>query len=559
MINRNKRLGDLLVDAGFITPKQLEEALRKQKLTGKKIGEILIGDSIVSEADMINALETQLGIPYTDLSKIYIDPDVPKLINENLARRHILIPIKRELNKLTVAMTDPLNIFARDDVNIATGLDIEPVISNNEEILNAIDRYYGKQRAEKAIEEFKKQYDMNNIEELLDENNVETSNAPVVRLINTLISQAVGMQASDIHIEPTEYKIRIRFRKDGELQEVMTPEKSAYSAILTRIKIMGKMDIAEKRIPQDGRIELTVDNKEIDMRISTIPTIFGEKIVIRLLDRSNFLSSKTELGFSKHNLELLDKLIKYPNGIILVTGPTGSGKSTTLYAILKELNKVNINIITIEDPVEYRLDGINQVQVNNKSGMTFANGLRSILRQDPDIIMVGEIRDSETAEIAVRASITGHLVLSTMHTNDAPSTIVRLVDMGIEPYLVATSVVGVVAQRLVRKICPYCREPHNATSFERQMLNASEEIVIYKGKGCSVCNGKGYIGRTAIHEVMHINSDIRSLIENRASIDAIRVAAAENDTITLRESCKQLVMTGVTTIEEMTRVTYSLD
>lgn len=559
MANRNKRLGDLLVEVGFITPKQLEEALRKQKLTGKKIGEILIDDSMVSEVDMIKALEMQLGIPYTDLSKIYIDPEVPKLINENLARRHVLIPIKREKNKLTVAMADPLNIFARDDVNIATGFDIEPVISNSDKILNAIDRYYGNQRAEKAIQEFKKQYDMNSVVELLDEDNAETSNAPVVRLINTLISQAVSMKASDIHIEPSEERIRIRFRVDGELQKVMTPEKSAYSAILTRIKIMGKMDIAEKRLPQDGRIELTVDNKEIDMRISTIPTIFGEKIVIRLLDRSNFLSSKAELGFSQHNLQLLDKLIKYPNGIILVTGPTGSGKSTTLYAILKELNKVNINIITIEDPVEYRLDGINQVQVNNKSGMSFANGLRSILRQDPDIIMIGEIRDSETAQIAVRASITGHLVLSTMHTNDAPSTVTRLMDMGIEQYLVSASVIGVVAQRLVRKICPHCKEPYNATNFEKQMLNVSEETVIYKGKGCSVCNGKGYIGRTAIHEVMPINRDIRSLIENRASIDAIRAAAAENDTITLRESCIQLVLSGVTTIEEMTRVTYSLD
>lgn len=559
MTNRNKRLGDLLVEVGFITPKQLEEALHKQKLTGKKIGEILIDDSMVSEADMIKALEMQLGIPYTDISKIYIDPEVPKLINENLARRHVLIPIKREKNKLTVAMADPLNIFARDDVNIATGLDIEPVISNSDKILNAIDRYYGNQRAEKAIEEFKKQYDMNSMTELLDENNAETINAPVVRLINTLISQAVSMKASDIHIEPSEERIRIRFRVDGELQEVMTPEKSAYSAILTRIKIMGKMDIAEKRLPQDGRIELTVDNKEIDMRISTIPTVFGEKIVIRLLDRSNFLASKAELGFDQHNLQLLDKLIKYPNGIILVTGPTGSGKSTTLYAILKELNKVNINIITIEDPVEYRLGGINQVQVNNKSGMSFANGLRSILRQDPDIIMIGEIRDSETAQIAVRASITGHLVLSTMHTNDAPSTVTRLMDMGIEPYLVAASVIGVVAQRLVRKICPHCKEPHNATSFEKQMLNVSEETVIYKGRGCSVCNGKGYIGRTAIHEVMHINRDIRGLIENRASIDAIRTAAAENGTITLRESCKQLVLSGITTIDEMTRVTYSLD
>lgn len=505
------------------------------------------------------ALEKQLEIPYTDLSKIYIDPEVPRLINENLARRHILIPINKEKNKLIVAMADPLNIFARDDVNIATGMDIEPVISNRKEILNAIDRYYGNQRAEKAIEEFKRQYDLKSINELLDENKDETNNAPVVRLINTLISQAVKLRASDIHIEPAEYKIRIRFRIDGELQEVMTPEKSAYSAILTRIKIMGKMDIAEKRLPQDGRVELAVDGKDIDMRLSTIPTVFGEKIVIRLLDRSNFLSSKSELGFNQHNLQLLDKLIRYPNGIILVTGPTGSGKSTTLYAVLKELNSPNRNIITIEDPVEYRLDGINQVQVNNKAGMSFASGLRSILRQDPDIIMIGEIRDSETAEIAVRASITGHLVLSTMHTNDAPSTVTRLVDMGIEPYLVSASVVGVVAQRLVRRVCPACKEKYSATEFEKQMLGLASDVVLYKGAGCSACSGTGYRGRTAIHEVMTVTRDIRSLIENRASIDDVRTASTANGTISLRESCKQLVLEGVTTAEEMIRVTYSID
>ena len=558
MLNRNKRLGDILVDAGLLTMEQLKEALNKQKATGKKLGELLIDDAIISEADMIKALELQLGIAYTDISKIYIDPEIPKLINESLARRHTLIPIKKENNKLIVAMTDPLNIFARDDVSIATGLDVEPVTSSRMAIINAIERYYGKQRAEKAIEEFKRQYDISGITELLEESISETENAPVVRLINSIISQAVKQKASDIHIEPAENNIRIRFRIDGDLQEVMTPEKSAHSAIVTRIKIMAKMDIAEKRLPQDGRIELQVDGREIDMRISTIPTVFGEKVVIRLLDRENFLATKTQLGFSQSNLELLDKLIKNPNGIILVTGPTGSGKSTTLYALLKELNNVRTNIITIEDPVEYRLEGINQVQVNPKAGMTFANGLRSILRQDPDIIMVGEIRDAETAQIAVRASITGHLVLSTMHTNDASSTITRLVDMGIEPYLVSSSVVGVVAQRLVRKICTHCKSTYEADSFEKQVLN-EDNAVIHKGRGCSACNGSGYKGRTAIHEVMAVNKDIRVLIDKKASIDDIRSAAAANGTVTLRESCKKLVLSGVTTVEEMIRVTYSLD
>ena len=559
MLNRNKRLGDLLVDAGFLTDEQLKKALDKQKATGKKLGEILIDDAIISETDMIKVLELQLGIPYTDISKINIDPEIPKLINESLARRHTLIPIKKENNKLIVAMADPLNIFARDDVSIATGLVVEPVTSSRLAIVSSIEQYYGKQRAEKAIEEFKRQYDIGTISELLEENINETDSAPVVRLINSIISQAVKLKASDIHIEPSENKIRIRFRIDGELQEVMNPEKSAHSAIITRIKIMAKMDIAEKRLPQDGRVELSVDNKEIDMRISSIPTIFGEKIVIRLLDRENFLTTKTGLGFNQHNLILLDKLIKFPNGIILVTGPTGSGKSTTLYAILKELNKAKTNIITIEDPVEYRLEGVNQVQVNIKAGMTFASGLRSILRQDPDIIMVGEIRDAETAQIAVRASITGHLVLSTIHTNDASSTVVRLVDMGIEPYLVSASVVGVIAQRLVRKICSYCKTSHVADSFEKELLNENTEVAVYKGNGCSACNGTGYKGRTAIQEIMPVGRDIRSLIEKRASIDAIRTAAAANGTISLRESCKQLVLQGVTTVEEMIRVTYSLD
>ncbi|OGO77570.1 MAG: type II secretion system protein GspE [Clostridiales bacterium GWB2_37_7] len=559
MINRNKRLGDLLVDAGLLTDEQLKNALDKQKATGKKLGEILIDDSIISESDMIRVLELQLGIAYMDISKISIDPEIPKLINENLARRHNLIPIKKENNRLIVAMADPLNIFARDDVSIATGLEVEPVTSSRLAIISAIEQYYGKQRAEKAIEEFKRQYDISSINELMEENINETDSAPVVRLINSIISQAVKLKASDIHVEPAETKIRIRFRIDGELQEVMNPEKSALSAIITRIKIMGKMDIAEKRIPQDGRIELTVDNKEIDMRISSIPTVFGEKIVIRLLDRENFLTSKKGLGFSETNMALLDKLIKFPNGIILVTGPTGSGKSTTLYALLKELNKSKTNIITIEDPVEYRLDGINQVQVNTKAGMTFASGLRSILRQDPDIIMVGEIRDAETAQIAVRASITGHLVLSTMHTNDAASTVARLVDMGIEPYLVSASVVGVIAQRLVRKICNQCKTTLAVSSLEKELLHQNDDFSIYKGRGCSACNGTGYKGRTAIHEIMPVDRDIRTLIEKRASIDVIRTAAAASGTISLRESCKQLVLQGITTIEEMIRVTYSLD
>ncbi|MFZ5353584.1 MAG: GspE/PulE family protein [Bacillota bacterium] len=559
MIQKNKRLGDLLVEAGLITSEQLSYILQRQKATGKKIGELLIDEGVIQEKQIIEVLEFQLGIPHMDLEKYYIDPEIPKLINENLARRHMLIPVRKERDKLIVAMADPLNIFARDDVQIATGMEVEPVISTRNDITNAIDQYYGKQRAEQAIEEFKKQYDVENLNELDDETLNEINNAPVVRLVNSIISQAVKTKASDIHIEPYDDNIRVRFRIDGELQEIMTPAKSAHSAIVTRIKIMGKMNIAEKRLPQDGRVETVVDGKEIDLRISILPTVYGEKIVIRLLDRSQFLATKKQLGFSDENLAIFDKLIKSPNGIILVTGPTGSGKSTTLYAVLKELNKVTENIVTVEDPVEYKLEGINQVQVNTKAGLTFASGLRAILRQDPDVIMIGEIRDTETAQISVRAAITGHLVLSTMHTNDAPSTIIRLIDMGIEPYLVANSIVGVVAQRLVRKICENCKKPVELTEMEKHILGVTENIKVFKGTGCSSCSNTGYKGRTSVHEVMLVNKHMRMLIDQRANMDEIRRIAMEQGMLTLKENCKQLIFNGITTVDELVKVAYSLE
>ena len=387
----------------------------------------------------------------------------------------------------------------------------------------------------------------------------EVNNAPVVRFVDSIIQHAIRTRASDIHIEPYEKNIRIRFRIDGELQEIMTSSKRAHSAIVTRIKILGRMDIAEKRLPQDGRVEMHVDNKDVDLRISILPTVYGEKIVIRLLDRSSTILTKSQLGFSEENIKMFDKIIRSPNGIILVTGPTGSGKTTTLYAVLQELNKVSRNIITVEDPVEYRLDGVNQVQVNVKAGLTFANGLRSILRQDPDIIMIGEIRDSETAEIAVRAAITGHLVLSTMHTNDSASTVSRLVDMGIEPYLVSSSVVGVVAQRLVKKICINCKQEYKPTHSERDLLHLADGDILSRGAGCSICGNTGYRGRTAIHEVMLVTREIRELIDHRASIDELRTAAAKYGTITLRDSCSRLVRKGITTSDEMLKVTYSLE
>ena len=559
MMTKGKRLGDLLVENGLISKDQLNYTLQRQKATGKKLGEILIDEGIIQEKRMIEVLEFQLGIPHMDLDKYYIDPEIPKLINESLARRHMLIPIRREHDKLIVAMLDPLNIFAQDDVRIATGLEVFPVISARNDILNAIDQYYGKQRAEQAIEEFKKQYHVDSINDLDDETLSEINNAPVVRLVNTIIEQAVKQRASDIHIEPFESFIRVRYRIDGELQEIMTPAKSTHSAIVTRIKIMGKLDIAEKRLPQDGRVEAMIDGREVDLRISVMPTVYGEKIVIRLLDRSGFIANKTQLGFTQENLTLFDKIIMNPNGIILVTGPTGSGKSTTLYAILKELNKMSKNIITVEDPVEYKLEGINQVQVNLKAGLTFASGLRSILRQDPDIVMIGEIRDAETAQIAVRAAITGHLVLSTMHTNDAASTVVRLIDMGIEPYLVASSVVGVVAQRLVRRICENCKTAVEPSDFEKEFLGLKGHEKLYKGSGCSACGNTGYKGRVAVHEIMAVTKAMRELINNNGSIDDIKKATVGQGTITLKENCIQLILAGITTTEELIKVAYSLE
>ncbi|SHH30424.1 type II secretion system protein E (GspE) [Caloranaerobacter azorensis DSM 13643] len=559
-MSRSKfRLGELLISAGKITEEQLKYTLEEQKKTGKKLGELLVEKGYIKEEEIIEVLEYQLGIPHMDLDKYFIDPEIPKIIPEKLARRHTLIPIKKDGNKLIVAMADPLNIFAIDDIKIATGLEVEPVISTRKNILNSIEQYYGKEVAEKAVEDFKKQYNVDDINEIDEEIITQINNAPVVRLINSIIRQAVNSRASDIHIEPFENRLRIRFRIDGQLQEVMSPSISTHSAIVTRIKIMGKMNIAEKRIPQDGRVEIDIDGKEIDLRISTMPTVYGEKVVIRLLDRGNFLFNKEQLGFINKNLVRFEKIVKNPNGIILVTGPTGSGKTTTLYALLRELNSMDKNIITLEDPVEYKLDGINQVQINNKAGLTFANGLRSILRQDPDIIMVGEIRDEETARLAVRAAITGHLVISTMHTNDAPSTVARLIDMGIEPYLISSSLVGVISQRLVRKICDNCKVSYTPDQIEMKSLNIDENTRLFRGKGCSQCYNTGYKGRTAIHEIMIIDKEIRRLIDENASNDVLRINSLKNGMVTLRENCKSLVLEGVTTFEELMRVTYTIE
>ena len=560
MDKETKRLGNLLLESGLITEEQLEYVLEVQKTTDKKIGEIFVEEGIISEDEVIEMLEFQFGIPHIDLNKHLIDSEVPRLISEKMARRYTLIPVKKDGKRLIVAMSDPLNIFAVDDIKIATGLEVVPVIATNQGILDAIDQYYETESVEKALAEFKQNYQVENSNDIDEESTSEISNAPVVKLVNSIIRQAVKMKASDIHIEPFENIIRVRFRIDGDLQEIMTPAKSTHSAIVTRIKIISRMDIAEKRVPQDGRVEMNIDGKKIDLRMSVLPTVHGEKIVMRLLDRSNFLFTKKQLGFTDEDLVVFDKIISSPNGIVLVTGPTGSGKTTTLYAVLRELNQVSKNVITVEDPVEYQMDAINQVQVNVKAGLTFANGLRSILRQDPDIIMIGEIRDNETAQIAVRAAITGHLVLSTLHTNDTAASVTRLVNMGVEPYLVSSSVVGITAQRLVKRICENCKTAYTADILEKKALKAdeSEEITIYKGTGCNACNNTGYKGRIAIHEILPITKEIRLLIDGGAGIDSIREEATKQNVVLLGDNCIQLVKEGVTTIEELLRVTYSI-
>ncbi len=560
MVKSKLRLGDILVNHNIITEEQLQKALELQKGTGQKLGSVLIMQGWLTEEQLFVVLEEQYQIPYLDINNIYIDAKVPKLISESLARKHMSIPIRLDKNVLTVAMVDPLDMIAKDDIRIITGLELEIVISAQQDIARAINRYYdSSEKAEKAVEEFKSMTGSEDYEE--ESEDADVTNSPVVKLVNTLISQAVRSRASDIHIEPQERNVRIRYRVDGELREVMTPAKSTHSAIITRIKIMGKMNISEKRLPQDGRIETIIEGLPIDMRISILPTVYGEKVVIRLLDRNSLVVNKDDLGFTSHNLALLNKIMKVPEGIILVTGPTGSGKTTTLYSLLKELNRESKNIITIEDPVEYRLEGINQVQVNTKAGLTFASGLRSILRQDPDIIMVGEIRDSDTAEIAVRAAITGHIVLSTIHTNDTISTISRLEDMGVENYLISSSTVGIIAQRLIKKICLKCKVAHQASIEELKQLNLPEDthIEISKGAGCNSCNHTGYSGRTAIHEVLVVDREIRNMISTSKHADEIKLRAVEKGLTTLNETCQQLVLDNITTIDEMLRMTFNFD
>ncbi len=559
MAAKRKYLGEMLIDVGIITRSQLEECLILQKKTGDRLGKVIKSKGYVTERQLMEVMEFQLGIPFINLDTLNLTHALSKYIPVSLARKHRMVPVKADGHKLFIAMDDPVDFSALEDARVVSGLDIYPMLSTEHAVETAITRIYGNEHAETAIKELAAE---NIVEQKLvdDGHSTDISNAPIVRLVSSLFEQAAKAKASDIHVEPGEKDVRVRMRIDGQLIPVLTIPKLAQSAVITRLKIIGNMDIAEKRLPQDGRYKLTHNGNDIDVRISSLPTVHGEKVVMRLLDKQNFLISKEKLGFSAANSVKFDALLKNPHGIILVTGPTGSGKSTTLYAMLSELNSTSKNIITVEDPVEYTMAGINQVQVNTKAGLTFATGLRSILRQDPDIVMIGEIRDQDTVSIAIRAAITGHLVLSTIHTNDAPGTITRLTDMGIPPYMLAASLVGIMAQRLVKKVCPYCKTQYNPSRFELSAagLPANYSKPVYYGKGCSYCNNSGYRGRVAVHEILVVDREVRDMITKGTSIDTIRDYASKQQNMgSLARECIVLMEKGETTIQEVISTAYT--
>jgi len=556
-MRNTKRMGDLLLENEIITQEQLSRAISLQVVTKKKIGEILIEEGFVEEENILDMLTKQIGVNRVDFDNVYVDKEAVKSLPNILAKKHITVPLYYDSkDNLVVAINDPLDIIALDNLKLVTKRNIVPMIATKKEIINLIERFYNSDDSEKAVEEFNRSQTL--VEMEVKENQDEINNAPVVRLVNNIIEAGVRGAASDIHIEPFEDRTRVRMRVDGGLLEIMKLDIRTHNAIISRIKILSDLNIAERRLPQDGAILMKVDNRDIDFRVSILPTIYGEKVVIRILDQSQFKLDINDLGFTDQEMTMVQEFITAPHGIILVTGPTGSGKSTTLYTILRELNKTGDNIITIEDPVELKLDGVNQVQVNAKSGLTFVTGLRSILRQDPDVVMIGEIRDSETAEIAIRASITGHLVLSTIHTNDAVSTINRLVDMGIAPYLVSSSLYGIISQRLIRKLCTRCKIAYEATQQEKELLKLPEEeqLTLYKAKGCSKCNNTGYKGRKGVHEVVKINKELREGIVQGLSYDNLTQIATNNGMVSLLENSKVLILKGITTIDEILEIAF---
>ena len=553
-----KRLGDILVESGFLNATELAEVLSIQKESGKRLGEVIVESGLMSEFDILRAVSSQYNYPIIDLAGIDVDPKATALLTQKFCEENIVFPIGFDNDNLVVAIDDPMNITIEDELQFQTGYQVSLMLATHSSIVDAIRVNYGKESANKAAEELGASFEQDSLDDN-SELSEAVNSAPVVKLVNSMIDYAIRSGSSDIHIEPLEDRVRVRIRIDGVMQEVMSNPISAKDAITTRIKILGGMNIAEKRIPQDGRITTVINGEPVDMRVSILPCVTGEKTVIRILAKNDANLNRSYLGISARNNEMIDRMIKIPQGIILISGPTGSGKTTTLYTLLSEKNTDEVNIITIEDPVEIKIPGLNQVQVNSKAGMTFASGLRSVLRQDPDICLVGEIRDGETAEIAMRAAITGHLVFSTIHTNDAVSSINRLIDMGLEPYMVSSALVGVVSQRLVRRICTNCRESYVPDEYDKSYLRLDDGQKLYHGKGCTDCNEKGYRGRIAIHEIVIITRKMKTLLERRASEEEMRQLAVSEGTQMLQDSARDLVLEGITTVEELNRVAYTID
>lgn len=557
------RLGDLLLSVGLITEEQLDTALKNKQATKCRLGQQLILDGVITEQQLTEALVMQLGLEFIDLSKITIPTEMAQVLAKNLARKHGVIPIRVNKNTLYLAMSDPMNFVAVEEVKTATRKQVIPMISTADSIERAISTLYGNDGAARAIEEMKREmasegnasaqsaqdnYSARNID--------EAASAPTIRLVNSIIERAIVERASDIHLEPYEEELRVRMRIDGMMRNVMAVPKDLQSSVISRLKIMGGMDISERRVPQDGRSAVVVRQSDYDLRMSTLPTIYGEKFVIRILDKNSTLLNKEAVGLNGADLEKYEKLLAAPSGVVLMAGPTGSGKSSTMYTMIRDLNTEQVNLITLEDPVEYNIKGINQVQINEKIGMTFASGLRSILRQDPDVIAVGEIRDGETAEIAMRSAVTGHLVISTIHTNDALTTIDRLLDIGVEPYLISAALNGVVSQRLVRRICPNCRTEYEPTTEELEGLGLPTGAghKFYKGKGCPNCFGTGYRGRTGVFEILVIDRAIRNAIASGIKQEGLyRIINENGKFVTLAENCRRLVLEGITTVSEARR------
>lgn len=558
---RNERIGDYLVGQGLINQEQLMKVLEVQKESNgsKKFGDVVVELGFMSESNFTKALAGKMMVKYVDLDSVEINADAVNKIPEALARKHTVIAIAITGKRLTVATNDPVNFIVFEEIKVSTGMDCIPVLATTTAINKAIGKNYSMQNVDSVVDSIAAMNGGDNGSMEDEESKDRVESAPIVKLATTIIENSYRADATDIHIEPFKTYTRIRIRVNGDLVELMNISSAVHSALTTRLKLISGMNIAEKRIPQDGRFTQVVDGTTLDVRVSSLPMVNGEKIVIRILSTGQIALRKiTDLGMSDYNYQLFESMLRVPHGVILVTGPTGSGKTTTLYAALGELAKPNVNVITVEDPVEKAIDGINQCQVNVKAGMTFAAALRSILRQDPDIVMIGEMRDTETADIGIRAAITGHLVLSTLHTNDAASTVVRLIDMGVAPYMVATSLIGVIAQRLIKVLCPACKQPYISTEEESELMGVDQPIQIYKPVGCPECNNTGYRGRTAIHEIIHCTAKVSQIIAAGGGKEEIEEAAKNNGTKLLRDNAAELVIAGQTSIDELVRTTFSV-